>query len=702
LDYVLGQIRWYSALAKHILREDRGDTVELRYQLDLTVLDFYSELLLFLIKSINSYNRNRLSDNVSLAFRFKDWKGCVERIKAAEQSVQKRFGQYQTQRGIEKERLKDIEAVLKEDLQPCVSVGQRFDANKLNHIELCQEGTRTNFLRMIRNWAMGKDSKPIFWLGGTAGTGKSTIAKTVAKQLAELGYLGASFFFQTGVDDRTKAKKVIPTFASQMANPKYGIPDVRKLITEAIQHDPQGLNSNVKDQWRQFIQEPLSELAESYEDDSPRIVVFVIDALDECDSKRDVEDLLDIFLEAQPNSEAIQCRFFLTSRPEYLIRGKIERMETKAHQDAILHDLFPDQTRHDISLYLTTKLTNIQERLSREEFPSDWVTKEAVGKLTNRCNGLFIYAATVVRFLDRVARNPVKKLAKILEEDAFEEIQDGIPDPRTFKTNKKHQDNKSATAELDRLYLMILRDKLVSAADKIRRIKADSESALESMNYDSRGHDTSDASEDSEDCDDLLHAFRLVVGSVVLLFNPLTVDGLSVLLGKSKSYVRTAIRDLGSVLSISHNGSGPIQWHHLSFRDFLVDENRCTDARLRVNVEAMNVKMARGALRLLTHKEYGVRRDICHLRLPGLAVEDVDAAVVEKSLGAGLQYACRYWFEHCQLILHTSRGSILRKIHSFLHGHSLYWIEALSILREIPTAIVVLRGLRNLLVVSLM
>src|SRR5690606_29206941 len=141
-------------------------------------------------------------------------------------------------------------------------------------------------------------------------------------------------------------------------------------------------------------QEPLSELAESYEDDVPRIAVFVIDALDECDSEKDIEDLLDILLEAQPDSETIQCRFFLTSRPEHIIKTKIERMEIEAHQDAILHDLFPDQTRHDISLYLTTRLMKIQERLSREEFPSDWVTKEAVRKLTDRCNGLFIYAAT--------------------------------------------------------------------------------------------------------------------------------------------------------------------------------------------------------------------------------------------------------------------------------------------------------------------
>src|SRR5690606_8731677 len=104
--------------------------------------------------------------------------------------------------------------------------------------------------------------------------------------------------------------------------------------------------------------------------------------------------------------------------------------------------------------------------------------------------------------------------------------------------------------------------------------------------------ENSEDSEDSLDWDDLLRAFRVVVGSVVLLFNPLTVDGLSALIGKSKLYVRTAIRNLGSVVSVSQDGHEFVRLHHMSFRDFLLDEKRCTDARLRIDADAMNMKMA--------------------------------------------------------------------------------------------------------------
>ncbi|RPA74546.1 hypothetical protein BJ508DRAFT_332960 [Ascobolus immersus RN42] len=700
LEFVISQMRWYTAVATVVLREDKGATADLRYELDLTVLNFYSELLLFVIRSINCYNRNRFSDNVRMAFKIDDWEGLVDNVKAAQQSVQERLDFYLSVHDREMGRLKAIGAILKEELQPYTSTGQRFDANELNHIETCLEGTRTNFLRMIRNWAMGRDSNPIFWLGGTAGTGKSTIAKTVARELAELGYLGASFFFQTGVGSRTKASKVIPSFAAQMANPKYGIPGLREFITKAIEEDPDSLNSTGQDQWRHFIQEPLSQVADSYEDESPRIVVFVIDALDECDSERDVEDLLDILLEAQPDSELIQCRFFLTSRPEYVIRAKFERMEEGAHQGAVLHDLFPDETKQDISLYLKAKLTKIQDRRVREEFPPDWVTEEAIGKLTDRSGGLFIYAATIVRFLDNVG-NPVETLANLVENETFEEVKEGLADSRAFEANKKHQDSSSATRELDRLYMMILRDKLVSVATELERIKADPERTMESTRLEyAEASDSSGGSGGSVerlDWNDFLLAFRMVVGSVVLLYDPLTVDGIAALIERPKPYIHTALRHLGSVLSISQDDRKLVQIHHLSFRDFLLDERRCPDERLRVDAEALNLKMARGALRLLVHEEDGVKKDICGLRVPGYAAVDIDPAVVQKCIPPGLQYACRYWFEHCRLAIEGSSRSILRKILGFVQRKSLLWIESLSILREIPSAVLALKGLQGLL-----
>ncbi|PMD60182.1 uncharacterized protein K444DRAFT_528610 [Hyaloscypha bicolor E] len=45
---------------------------------------------------------------------------------------------------------------------------------------------------------MGKpdESETIFWLHGPAGTGKSAISRTIARNFAKTGQLGASYFFK--------------------------------------------------------------------------------------------------------------------------------------------------------------------------------------------------------------------------------------------------------------------------------------------------------------------------------------------------------------------------------------------------------------------------------------------------------------------------------------------------------------------------
>ena len=50
---------------------------------------------------------------------------------------------------------------------------------------LCLENTRVDVLRQIFDWADGQDERCIFWVNGLAGTGKSTIARTVACEYSE-------------------------------------------------------------------------------------------------------------------------------------------------------------------------------------------------------------------------------------------------------------------------------------------------------------------------------------------------------------------------------------------------------------------------------------------------------------------------------------------------------------------------------------
>ena len=79
------------------------------------------------------------------------------------------------------------------------------------------EGTRTRVLSGILAWARDPHTKPIFWLSGIAGTGKSTIAQTVAQYCRESGILGATFFFSRGDSDRTDPSRVFTSIAFQLS-----------------------------------------------------------------------------------------------------------------------------------------------------------------------------------------------------------------------------------------------------------------------------------------------------------------------------------------------------------------------------------------------------------------------------------------------------------------------------------------------------
>ena len=58
----------------------------------------------------------------------------------------------------------------------------------------CLVGTRREILFEIEEWLKDKQDLPIFWLNGSAGAGKSTIARTIAEMSFANGKLGASFF----------------------------------------------------------------------------------------------------------------------------------------------------------------------------------------------------------------------------------------------------------------------------------------------------------------------------------------------------------------------------------------------------------------------------------------------------------------------------------------------------------------------------
>jgi 2-phosphoglycerate kinase len=87
------------------------------------------------------------------------------------------------------------------------------------------ENTREQILSDITAWAKAPTAPVVFWLNGLAGTGKSSIARTICEHFTKTNLLGASFFISRQVADRRHAPHVLRTIAYQLARQQSSFAD---------------------------------------------------------------------------------------------------------------------------------------------------------------------------------------------------------------------------------------------------------------------------------------------------------------------------------------------------------------------------------------------------------------------------------------------------------------------------------------------
>jgi len=160
-----------------------------------------------------------------------------------------------------------------------------FNSYKKQHDPTCLPNTRVDVLEKINKWIHNQDEQCLFWLNGLAGTGKSTIARTIARQSYEKGHLGASFFFSRGGGDVGTAEKFVTSIAQQLASHSSIL---REYICESLHQHQDIASQSLHDQWRQLILQPFSKLKHK----SHLPFVLVIDALDECDGNNNIITIL--------------------------------------------------------------------------------------------------------------------------------------------------------------------------------------------------------------------------------------------------------------------------------------------------------------------------------------------------------------------------------------------------------------------------
>ena len=262
-----------------------------------------------------------------------------------------------------------------------------------------------------------------------AGTGKSTIAQTIAERLFAEGQLGASFFCSRDFEDRSNLHFIFPTLAVQLAR-KYT--EFRSIFIPLVQSDPGIVYESLYDQMYKLIVQPLEKSATS--------TVIVIDALDECKDEEPASAILSVL--GQFVSELPKIKFFVTGRPEPQIREGFRLAPLVPMTDVfILHDVVLRQVNNDIRQFFRHR---IMELTGRRRGLDDWPTTEQLDLLCDRAAGLFVYAVATVRFIDQRNKSPKKQLDCLLQSPESSEFEGKT----TFKTN----------ATLNSLYMSILQD----------------------------------------------------------------------------------------------------------------------------------------------------------------------------------------------------------------------------------------------------
>ncbi|KAJ0136329.1 putative beta-glucosidase K [Fusarium oxysporum f. sp. albedinis] len=514
-----------------------------------------------------------------------------------------------------------------------IAVGAAYNSYPEQDNNICLKNTRTELLQDIDDWLSDTNALTIFWLQGMAGTGKSTIARTVATNWDKCNYLGASFFFKRGGGDRGNLSCFYTTIASQLAARN---PSLASSIKAAIDQDPFITSKVAEEQFDKLILEPILKLQPT----NRASIAIVIDALDECDGDENIKRLVKILTRAQLVSN-VRMRVFITSRPELHVRLGF-RAVAGSYQDFVLHEIPKDIIKRDIQIFFMENLNKIREEYNisvedSRKLADTWPGPENTMSLVEKAVPLFIFAATVCRFISqRRSASPDDQLQKVLAFDA-----------------------KSQESKLNATYLPAL------------------EQQLEDLSL--------------REQDQAIENFHQVVGTIILLEASLAVPALAKLIDVSEESIYNRLDVLHSVLNYPMTSEFPVRLLHLSFRDFLLDPEKKGISRFWVDEKKRHEQIAAGCLRILNSS---LKEDICNIVAPGTMRSVVPSDLIASCISIELQYACRYWVNHLGKAPKSAISS--EEVLLFLERHLLHFLECLSLIGRLSELYDMIIGLQDI------
>ena len=500
--------------------------------------------------------------------------------------------------------------------------GASYDSHADEYQRMCHPETRRQLLEEVMDWARNTQGPGIFCLNGMAGTGKSTIARTLVHRFAKLEseFIVVSFFFKRGETDRSGIAKLFSTLAAQLASAE---PAMARHIKTLLETEPNIMHKTMTEQYETLFLKPVSAaLAKDTTNQPPRKVMIVIDALDECERDEDIRLIIRLLSRDHTSESVSKFRLFVTSRPDLPMRLGFAAV-SGTYKDLILQNIPTDVIKKDIAAFLQDEFTQIKTDYNsispHRPLDSDWPDVSVIAALADMSSPLFIFAATTCRFVAETRiGNPARQLEKVLQ-----------------------QSTKSQESKLDFTYLPVL-DQMVTGLSRTERTAA-------------------------------LRDFRTVVGSLVLLENPLSSTSLAKLIDVPLETLENRFSHLHSILSVPDSSDLPVRILHLSFRDFLLDSNKDGSSEFWVDEPQTHEFLALSCLHVMSTS---LKYDVCDVEWPGAERSSFSSQIAQEKLAPEVIYACRHWVDHLRRAdMAIQDGG---PIHKFLQSSVLHWIEALA------------------------
>ncbi|KAJ6592955.1 hypothetical protein B0H19DRAFT_1279740, partial [Mycena capillaripes] len=475
----------------------------------------------------------------------------------------------------------------------------------------CMNGTRVDIIKnLIAQLTSTTSSTRVVMLSGAAGSGKSTIAKTVATILAEeKKTLAASFFFSQDYTDRKELNHLATTLAVQLAD--YS-PGFRAHLIKLLEEDSTGIcDAEPHLQFQKLVVEILGKLPPC-----SKPWVICLDALDECGKDRG-----QIFLRWLSDSMTqipAHIRFFLTGRPDVPAYLKFDKLLPLMHR-VVLDEIEPTIVQHDIHLYVEQSLDG-----------ANWIPhhpwkiqRQQVEEITTRANGLFVFAATAVRYV-------LAGLPHISAQESVDYLLDG-----------------EALTDLHDLYLRIMNYAIPSAVLGDRRSQGYQDQAMK------------------------------VLSTILHLLQPLDCQNLADLLELDQTVVLRTLLPLSAVIHVSDAPGAAIRIIHLSFREFMTTYVQLTRPEILCGTDDQQRALVSALMKLLDKQ---LKFNICHL--PTSYLRNIDMPDfqwrLDNYIPLHLRYAAQFWTDHLVETAYDScRG---QRVQNLLFKGFLFWLEVLSLL----------------------